>query len=125
MRSVIDLDPATPRHIDPETARALRRFLASVGERFRTRGAILYGSRARGDHRPDSDADVMVLLDGEHQRFLATKLAMTDLAYDVLLETGVYISALPVWTDEWEHPEHWSNPALLHRIAQEGVPLWP
>ena len=109
--------------IDPVTAQALQRFLARVGQRYRTRGAVLYGSRARGDHRPDSDADVMVLLEGEHQRFVATKLAMTDLAYEVLLETGLYISALPVWTDEWEHPERWSNPALLRHIAREGVPL--
>jgi predicted nucleotidyltransferase len=36
-------------------------------------GAIVYGSRARGTHRPDSDADVAVLLRGEHQRFLTAK----------------------------------------------------
>jgi hypothetical protein len=41
------------------------------------------------------------------QRFVPTKLAMTDLAYDVVLETGLYISPLPVWTYEWEHPEEW------------------
>jgi len=115
--------PSHATRIDPVTAQALQRFLARVGQRYRARGAILYGSRARGDHRPDSDADVMVLLEGEHQRFVATKLAMTDLAYEVLLETGLYISALPVWTDEWEHPERWSNPALLRHIAREGVPL--
>lgn len=48
-------------------------------------GAILYGSRARGTHRPDSDADVLVLLRGEHRRFVTTKLELVDLAYDVLL----------------------------------------
>ena len=84
-------------------------------------GAIVFGSRARGTHRPDSDADVAVLLRGEHQRFLPTKLAMADLAFDVLLETGIAISPLPVWIDEWEHPETYSNPALLQTIAREGV----
>lgn len=57
-------------------------------------GAILFGSRARGTHRPDSDADVAVILRGEHQRFLLTKLAMSDAAFDVLLETGINISPL-------------------------------
>jgi len=119
----MDINPPRGQRIDPATAQALQRFLARVGQRYHTRGAVLYGSRARGDHRPDSDADVMVLLDGEHQRFVTTKLALTDLAYDVLLETGLYISALPVWIDEWEHPDRWSNPALLRNIAREGVPL--
>jgi len=65
----------------------------------------------------------LVVLEGDHQRFVPTKLAMTDLAYDVLLETGLYISPLPVWIDEWEHPEAWSHPELLRIIAQEGIPL--
>ncbi len=86
-------------------------------------GAIVFGSRARGTHRPDSDADVAVLLAGDHQRFLTTKLAMGDVAFDVLLETGIHISPLPVWLDEWEHPENYSNPALLDNIAREGVRL--
>lgn len=88
-------------------------------------GAIVYGSRARGTHRPDSDADVAVLLNGEHLRFLTTKLAMADVAFEVLLDTGINISPLPVWVDEWEKPENYSNPALLRSIAKEGICLWP
>ena len=110
-------------HVDPETEKAVRRFLALITPRYDMAGAIVYGSRARGTHRPDSDADVAVLLNGEHQRFLPTKLAMADVAFDVLLETGVSISPLPVWLDEWEQPETYSNPALLRNIAREGVRL--
>ena len=83
----------------------------------------MFGSRARGDHRPDSDADVAVLLDGPRQPFVATKLKMSDAAYDVLLDTGINISPLPVWLDEWEHPDAYLNPALLANIAREGVRL--
>jgi hypothetical protein len=57
------------------------------------------------------------------QDFLAAKLDMADIAFDVLLETGILISPLPVWLDEWAHPEDDSNPDLLHNIARDGVPL--
>jgi predicted nucleotidyltransferase len=109
--------------IDHETAIAVRRFIALMDGQFDIRGAIVYGSRAKGTHRPDSDADVAVLLKGEHQRFLPTKLAMSDVAFDVLLETGINISPLPIWIDEWEHPENYSNPDLLMNIATDGVQL--
>lgn len=109
--------------IDHDTEAAVRRFLALIGHRYDMAGAIVYGSRARGTHRPDSDADVAVLLRGEHRRFLSAKLDMADIAFDVLLETGILISPLPIWLDEWEHPERYSNPALLHNIDREGIRL--
>lgn len=109
--------------IDQDTEAAVRRFLSVINDRYDTAGAILYGSRARGTHRPDSDVDVAVLLKGEHQKLMSTTLAMSDVAFDVLLETGINISPLPVWLDEWEHPENYSNPALLRNIAREGVKL--
>lgn len=110
-------------HIDHDTEEAVRRFLTLIAGRYDMAGAIVFGSRARGTHRPDSDADVAVLLSGEHQRFLTTKLAMSDVAFDVLLETGINISPLPIWLDEWEHPENYSNPALLQNITSEGFRL--
>ncbi len=109
--------------LDPATEKAVQCFLSLISARYDMAGAILYGSRARGTHRPDSDADVAVLLNGEHGRTLPTTLAMAGAAYDVLLDTGINISPLPVWMDEWEHPETHSNPALLKNIAREGVRL--
>ncbi len=109
--------------IDPGTEDAVKRFLSRIADRYDMAGAVLYGSRARGTHRPDSDADVAVLLRGERQRLLPTTLAMADVAYDVLLETGINIAPLPIWTDEWENSETHSNPGLLRNIAREGVRL--
>ncbi len=109
--------------IDPNTAHAVHRFLDLLAGRFDTAQAILFGSRARGTHQPDSDADLAILLRGKHQRFLPTKLAMADVAFDVLLETGINISPLPIWLDEWEHPENYSNPALLRNISEGGIRL--
>lgn len=109
--------------IDHDTEEAVRRFMSLIASRYDMAGAIVYGSRARGTHRPDSDADVAVLLKGEHQRVMTTTLAMADVAFDVLLETGINITPLPVWLDQWDHPENYSNPALLRNIAREGVRL--
>ena len=110
-------------HIDHDTEEAVRRFLSLITSRYDMAGAIVYGSRARGTHRPDSDADVAVLLNGEHQKVLTTTLAMADVAFDVLLETGINITPLPIWVDDWEHPENHSNPALLQNIAREVARL--
>lgn len=111
------------KKIDRVTSDAVKRFLGLITPVYPNSGAIVFGSRARGTHRHDSDADVAILLTGEHQRFLTTKLAMSDVAYDVLLETGVNISPLPIWPDEWDHPESYSNPSLLKNIANEGIRL--
>lgn len=109
--------------MDQETEKAVRLFLAMLDGRYDVSDAIVYGSRARGTHRPDSDADVAVILRGERRRFLPTKLALSDVAYDVSLDTGIDISPLPVWLDEWEHPDDYPNPALLRNIATEGIRL--
>ena len=109
--------------LDADTARAASVFIARVAAQYPVSGAILFGSRARGSHRPDSDADIAVLLRGRRGKFVDTKLAMADIAYDVLLETGVHIQPLPIWEDEWEHPESYSNPRLLQNINREGIRL--
>ena len=84
---------------------------------------MLFGSRARHQQRADSDADVAVILHGAKGPFVDTKLAMADLAYDVLLETGILIQPLPVWEEEWAHPETFINPDLLRNISRDGVRL--
>ena len=110
-------------HLDPQTENAVRLFIQRVADAYELAGALLFDSRARRDHRPDSDTDVAVLLAGKHGAFLDTKLALADIAYDVLLETGVLIQPLPVWEEEWEHPEKAENPRLIANIAKDGVRL--
>jgi len=105
------------------TTTALRTFVQKISMRGDFAGAILFGSRARRSHNPESDADVAVLLAGTPGEFVQTKLEFDDLAYEVLLDTGVRIQPLPVWQSEWEYPEHYSNPHLLKNIAHEGIRL--
>jgi predicted nucleotidyltransferase len=108
---------------DAQTILAIRGFLARVSNEFPLSAAILFGSRARGDFRAESDADLAVLLRGPRGAFLDTKLMLADIAYDVLLETGIRIQPLPVWEEEWQHPDSYSNPRLLRNIEREGIRL--
>jgi predicted nucleotidyltransferase len=115
--------PPEPPPIDADTERAARAFIERVSAHYDLAGAVLFGSRARRSHRPDSDADIAVLLRGPSQPFLDTKLDLADIAFEVLLDTGVLIQPLPIWEDEWEHPEHHRAPALIRNVHREGVRL--
>lgn len=109
--------------VDPDTAQAVRLFAQRMSAKYNVIDIVLFGSRARGNYRQDSDADVAVLLRGGHERLLPTKLAMADEAFDILLETGIRIQPLPIWEDQWSNPEQFSNPHLLKNIAREGLHL--
>lgn len=107
--------------IAPDTEVAIKRFLSLIETRYDLECAILYGSQARGTHNKNSDTDLAIILRGKQQAFLKTLLAMSDVAFEVLIETGINISPLPLWLDEWEHPEEYTNPALLQNIARDGI----
>ncbi len=107
--------------LDEATASTLDAFLDRVEAQFPLHSAVLFGSRARGDFQPDSDADVAVLLTGQRGKFMEAKLAMADMAFDVMLDTGIRIEPLPVWMDEWASPDTYRNPYLLRNIAKDGV----
>jgi predicted nucleotidyltransferase len=84
---------------------------------------LVFGSRARGDHRADSDADIAVVLKGEHGDRYKVSGDMAGIAFDVMMETGVLIDPLPLWEDELRRPEQFSNPALIENIKRDGLRL--
>jgi predicted nucleotidyltransferase len=109
--------------LDPSTERAARAFISAIGKLYPVTGAILFGSRARGDHSAGSDADLAILLPGVHGSTINTMLEMIDAAYAIELESGIVVSPLPIWQDQWDHPEHFSNPSLIRNIQRDGIPL--
>ena len=109
---------------DPALESALHRLDAQLREKFGRKyiRLILFGSRARGDHQPDSDADVAVVLRGEIDNRWRLKQQVIEATYPILLETGLYIQPWPIAESELEDPEKSSNPNLARNIRRDGIP---
>ena len=107
--------------MDTKTEQIARLYLERVNNQFHTSGPILFGSQARSDANTQSDADLAILLKGKPGRRLEVALTMADMAFDVMLQTGLMIDALPLWEEEWLHPETFKNPALLENIRRDGI----
>lgn len=74
---------------------------------------ILFGSRARGDNRSDSDWDFLILLDREPT--IALKDEIRERLYEIELETDEVISTIIHQKKEWE--ERAVMP--IHQIIEE------
>jgi uncharacterized protein len=98
-------------------------FLEGRRDAYDVAQVIIFGSRARDDHGPDSDLDLAVVLNGQRGDFIDIKLEMAGIAFDVMMETGVLVRAFPVWDDDLAHPERFTNPALIQHIAEDGIRL--
>ena len=83
---------------------------------------ILFGSRARGDNAPDSDADVAVVLRGPIGNRWSVKRQIIEETYPLLLATGLYIQPWPISEGELKRPGRSPRPGLLRNIVREGVP---
>jgi predicted nucleotidyltransferase len=112
------------KSIDPVTRNALASFQKMLIARYgqQMKAFYLFGSRARGDHRPDSDVDVAVFLDHVTDP-VGEQLALIDEGYDILLETGVSIQPWIFDGESLADPGHYPAPDLVTKIRREGVRL--
>lgn len=82
--------------------------------------AILYGSEARGDARPDSDIDLLVLVDGKNLSITEEDRIIAPL-YDIEIETGVQINARVLLKSTWENRPFLTP--FAYNVTKEGVVL--
>jgi predicted nucleotidyltransferase len=101
-----------PDSVALEFARLARERLGA-----RVRRIILFGSRARGDARPESDYDVVVVVD---RRSPDVREALLDIEVDLLDRHGSLVACL--LRDEREWAASQGLPIGLN-VAREGVPL--
>lgn len=89
-----------------------------VNEIDKTAEVILYGSRARGDNKPDSDWDVMILLNRKNVD-KKTEQTFRHNLLDIELEIGVPISVFVYSKSDWEGK--YSMTPLFRSIKKEGI----
>ena len=110
---------------DPVVRAALgeldRKLRARFGDRYVR--LILFGSRARGDNAPDSDADVAVVLRGCIDDRWSVERQIIRETYPILLETGLYIESWPLEQRELDDPERSPHPVLVRNVLREGIRL--
>jgi len=89
-----------------------------VNEIDNTAEIILYGSRARGDNKRDSDWDLMILLKRNNVDKRVEQTFRHHL-FDLELETGIPISVLVYSKFDWENK--YSVTPLFKSVNEEGI----
>lgn len=79
---------------------------------------LLYGSRARGDERPDSDIDILIVLKDDFNYSEMLRLS-SDLAAALSLENDVVISRAFVSREQFEN----RHTPFIMNVRRESVPV--
>lgn len=98
----------------------IREFKQRVLERIGPCRLVLFGSRARGDAEPDSDMDILVEL--EQPVDDRVRSLVGECAWEACFAKGIYLSALPVYRQEWEKGLE-SVSMLAENVRRDGLEL--
>ena len=101
--------------LDPVLTRFRAALDAAYGDRIER--VVLFGSRARGDARPDSDYDVAVFL--RDIGGVGEEIArLVNLGDGILMDTGAFISAIP-----FPEGAYRERTGFMAEVRREGVDL--
>ena len=107
------------KELPPKIEETLKEFVNMVMEKYedRVEKIILFGSYARGEGKEESDMDVLVITTAD---WFEMQKNLSEIAVDVLLDTGVYISAKAVTVEEYKQMKD-INTGFYQNVAREGV----
>jgi predicted nucleotidyltransferase len=82
--------------------------------------AFLFGSRARGNNNPDSDWDILILID---DKIVTSQIEdnFRDVLYNIELESGQIISTFIYPRTIWQNDLKYSP--LYKSVIKEGIRL--
>jgi predicted nucleotidyltransferase len=82
--------------------------------------AFLFGSRARGDNKPDSDWDILILINNQ---IVTSEIEnrFRDVLYNIELESGQIISTFIYPRSFWDNTLKYSP--LYKAVKKEGIKL--
>ena len=96
----------------------LRQFLTKITPlRNKIEKIILFGSRARGDEKPYSDYDILVVVP---QKDMRLKRSIRDAAFDVFLSLGRDISVKVLSLADFERTSALPTP-FMKNVLRDGV----
>jgi len=97
----------------------LSRFRATLDQIYgeRIERVVLFGSRARGDARPDSDYDIAVFLRDLHG-FGVESERIAEIETDILFDTGIIINALPL-----QAGSYMERTGFMQELRRDGFDL--
>ncbi|HEX9987166.1 MAG TPA: nucleotidyltransferase domain-containing protein [Chloroflexia bacterium] len=103
-------------------SRVTNRLLQDIVERLveiaRPEKIVLFGSRARGDNRPDSDIDLLVIASSDEPRHIRSR-AMYAALSDIRVSTDIVVytpEEVYDWSEVWQ--------ALVTSALREGRVLY-
>ncbi|MBN1900187.1 nucleotidyltransferase domain-containing protein, partial [Candidatus Sumerlaeota bacterium] len=106
------------RQMDAKDLDILMKFKNLLLGRVRLHQVIIFGSRARGNAEPDSDMDVLVVLD--QPIIPEVRGIVSNCAWEAGFDAGIVIATIVVSRDKWENgPERSSLLAIA--VRQEGA----
>jgi len=82
-------------------------------------GIYLFGSRSRDDWRPDSDYDILVILERKDREVIDK---LYDTVVDILLETGRLVSLKIYTLSEFNRLRSLQTP-FISNVLKEGIKL--
>lgn len=105
--------------LDPKDDPVLKRFRAELERVYGDKLArvVLFGSRARGDARPDSDYDVAVFLK-ESDGFWDETGRLAEIEVDLIAREDAIVHALPFFVGDYER-----RTLFMRDVRQEGVDI--